>query len=148
MSRSNYSAETEINRLINAPNTSLAGLIDRAHKILSLQSQVSEVLPEDCREYCHFVSYRKGLLKLQADSATWATRLRFQQPQVIQRLKQIKAFTDIEKIKVLVRPQQVKASPKISAKPISAEAAKHLKAMANSLDQPELSAALRHLVEP
>ncbi|MCP5215463.1 MAG: DUF721 domain-containing protein [Pseudomonadales bacterium] len=148
MSRDNYSAETEISRLINARDSALARLIDRAQKILSLQSKVSARIPKDCQAFCHFLSYRDGLLKLQADSATWATRLRFQQPQIMAQLKQLAEFHDIEQIRILVRPQYVKPNPKITAKPISPAAADHLRTIADTLDQPELSAALRHIIEP
>lgn len=147
MSRRNYSAETEISRLLNAPHSALAGLLARAQKMLSLQDQLNTALPPDYQDYCQLISYRNGLLILQADTAAWSTKLRFQEPQLIKQLKQLKSFDDIQKIKIKVRPKYTKTNPKIKAKPLSPESTEHLRKVAESFDQPALSAAFRHITE-
>lgn len=148
MSKGNYSAETRISRLISTSNSPVGRLVSRAHRMIALQKAVNEVLPADCRDYCRPASYRNGVLKLQADSAAWATKLRFQQPLILNALKQRRGFADLRKIQVKVIPNYDKPKIQVAAKPISAASAEHLRETADSIDQPELSEALRRIAKP
>lgn len=147
MNRPNYSPGMQINRLINASGSAVGRLVKQAERLLVLETLVLNALPDDCRAYCRLASYRNGILKLQSDNAGWATNIRFQQTQIIKQLKNYRPFKEIRQVQVKVKPVYSQPRPTTKHKPISAAAARHLQEMADSFEEPQLCAALRHLAE-
>jgi len=121
--------------------------MNRAEKALRLEDMILQHLDMELRPRCQLVTIRDNTLVLQTESAAWATRLRFQQGALLQQLQQIPVLSKLTKILVKVRPQAKIAKPPQRAKPISADNAEHVKAVAEGLGDDELSRALKRLAE-
>lgn len=145
MNTSNYSAENLISRLVHASESTLGHLVAQANHLLSQQDVVKTALPANCQSHCQLVSYRNRTLTLQADTAAWATKIRFQQRSLIQHLKKMPGFAKIQTVRVNVRPSYEKPESIIKAKRISQQSAEHLREIAATIEDKALSAALERI---
>lgn len=130
---------------MSSQDSSLSKLLHRASGILIHQDTVRSILDAASREHCWLANYRNGTLYLQSDSAAWGTRIRMQQRMIVQQLKRVAAFKDIQSVKVSIQPRAKAQRPERTAKEISAANARQLEATAQTTDDAKLSAALEQL---
>jgi hypothetical protein len=93
--------------------------------------------------------YRQGRLSVLADTPAWAGRIRQQQQSLIGRLRQDPFFKNLRELKISVAPR-AQASDIVATTPthrsrVPADAARLLGRAAETITDPELSAALRRL---
>lgn len=99
------------------------------------------------------LSYSRGCLEIQVDSAAWATRVRHTQSALIARLREIPGFQDLRELKVRIEPPAQAASvvpTAAAARPLAkppAQTARLLRSLAGDIDDPALRAALERLSE-
>lgn len=74
-------------------------------EISTLADLVSHLLPEKLAQHCIIANIRDGLLILHTDSATAATQLRYQQQDLLEKLRLETAGAQITEIQVKVRPE-------------------------------------------
>jgi hypothetical protein len=111
------------------PTASFGGLLERAALLMRLEELLRTLLEPALAERFHVANLRQHRLILLAPSATWATRLRMQGPQLIEALKH-SGFADIEAIDVRVAPLTTETPAAPSAKPLSSAAREALDLMA------------------
>ena len=111
------------------PAASFGGLLERANLLMRLEQLLRTLLEPALAERFRVANLRQNRLILLAPSATWATRLRMQGPQLIEALKH-SGFADIEAIDIRVAPLTTEAPAAPGAKPLSPAARQALDLMA------------------
>jgi hypothetical protein len=121
----------------------VAELAKKAGKLAALDRALRQMLPPLLREQVRFANFRGDRLIFLASSPAWASRLRLQQAQILAAARAIGANAGSVTVKVAPLPPP-DPQPEQS-KPLSATAALHLKAAANSIQDPELRALFLEL---
>ncbi|KAA9002595.1 DUF721 domain-containing protein [Affinibrenneria salicis] len=71
----------------DAGNGPLRDIQQRALALLKLNRAVRGLLPAQLHPWCRVANYRQGLLVLEAASANWLMRLRYEQPTLLSALR-------------------------------------------------------------
>lgn len=140
-----YNQNRSISSLLCAPESRLGSLLAQSERLTQTEHLIKTAIPKPCREHCQLASYRNGTLSLQADSAAWATRLRYQQQDIINQLASSNDFSGIKHIKISVRPRLGKNEIHHRARPISTASLAHLREIAAQMGDSPIADALRHL---
>jgi len=81
----------------------LQPLIQKIQHIQQLNQNLNEVLSGDLKKHCRVAGLEGTCLILQVDSGAWATRLRYETPELLRALQTHKDFARIESIRWQVR---------------------------------------------
>ena len=87
---------------IVAQTPALSRLIERAHELQQIDTVVGEWLPAVLRPQVKVAVTRGDTLVLTATSAVWATRLRYEVTELLDRARESKALAHIQRIQVRV----------------------------------------------
>jgi len=127
----------------------LDNLIRRSKQLRGLSSLVSELLGPDLAAHCQLANIEGNTLILLVASTAWATRVRYQIPQLLQNFTRCEQLSHLTDIKVRISAQAtapVEEPPKRRAS-MSKEAAFCLRHCAESISDNRLSTALQHLAK-
>lgn len=128
----------------------LHGLLEHARLVGQLQHVLHACLPAAAAAHCHLADYSQGRLLIIIDNAHWATRMRYQQDQLAQRLRRHNEFADLRQIQFRVRPGAQFASTEQNAskarKQISAKARESIRDCADAISDQALREALLRLI--
>lgn len=69
-------------------NTSLLTIKERSEALSKLNELLAKLLPEILNQQCKVVNYRQGVLIIAVSSASWLTRLRYEQETLRSQLRQ------------------------------------------------------------
>jgi len=116
----------------------------RARELAVFERQVLAILPEDLAAYCHVAGVRDGCLRLFVDSPSWAARLRFQAPQLLQALMRL-GHRDVHRVQIQVSPREQPRSLPTRKLKLTAVNVRLLEQTARSLEDPRLAQALLRL---
>ena len=120
------------------------GLFARVREQQQLLAKVRSMLPPPLDRHCHAAVINHGRLLLYTDSPAWSSRLRFFPRQLDTRLRR-KDLT-FDSITVRVMPSAGSSLPKTrESRRLSAANAALLLTVADQIDDPLLSAALKRL---
>ncbi len=119
-------------------------MTERSQALRRLEHQLDQLLPPELIGRVSVGNLRQGVLILFVESAGWAARLRFQVPQLLQKLSQ-KGRIQLEKIEIRVLPPRVAPQPPKRKAEMSEASAQALESMAKSLSDPGLADALARL---
>ncbi|MCG5500994.1 DUF721 domain-containing protein [Ectothiorhodospira lacustris] len=122
-------------------------LLHRARALEALTRSVRDLLPPGPREHCWAGGMEEGCLILVTDSGAWASQLRYLQREI---LKQIKAHHGLQARSVHIRVRPAMGTARTETRhrqlsPLPPQARIALLSVANTVDDPELSQALRRL---
>lgn len=113
----------------------------KAHETV-WQNQIDSTIRSSCR--LHLL--RDGTLTITADNQTSASQLRYLSRIIIQQLQCHAEFRSLQRLRIVIRPAPITPVKQAKDLPrLSATAAKHLKEVADSLGNSELSGRLRAL---
>lgn len=140
-----YCQNHAVSNLLRSPGSRLGSLLAHSERLSQTEQLIKTAIPTPCREHCQLVSYHKGTLALQADSAAWATRLRYQQQGIINQLASSRDFSGIRHIKISVRPRLARNEIHHRVHPISTASLTHLKETAAQMGDSPIANALRKL---
>lgn len=127
--------------LLTATGSTLKTLVERAGALHRLQQAVNKRLPEDLRAHCRVANVRDQTLILQADTSTWATRLRCLIPELLAGIKSQSGMTTLRDIRIKVSvPQHNDETASPQRPSLSDHSVKLLTHVAETAD-PELRAA-------
>ncbi|OCG28060.1 hypothetical protein A9G11_11135 [Gilliamella sp. wkB108] len=68
---------------ILAKVSSLSKIQERTNALSKLSNVVSDLLPSPLNQQCRVANYRRGILVIEVSSASWLTRLRYEQSELI-----------------------------------------------------------------
>ncbi|MEQ6918315.1 DUF721 domain-containing protein [Halomonas aquatica] len=117
----------------------MATLVERA------QEHLRGHLPEEMREHLFVGGYHQGRLALITDRAAWLTRLRYEQPRLLDLLHQLPGFEAVTGFTLKVRPVRPTRAPMRQVRRMPAKAADEISSCAADVDDPGLKNALERL---
>ncbi len=113
-----------------------------------LQQAWRDQIGDELATHAQAISYEDGILKVRAESAAWASRLRQQGMQIVRQLRQRPAFRTIKKIQLRVAPDDnpaVKASNRSNRAYLSEQSRELIGTVAEEINDPGLKAAMLNL---
>jgi len=111
------------------PGSRLGNLLERAAYLIQLESLLSGLVDPGLAAQFQVAAARKNRLILISPTASWATRLRMQAPQIISSLHAA-GITEIEHIDIRVAPLVRQTVESRSSRPLSSAAKQALEHMA------------------
>jgi hypothetical protein len=124
-------------------NPTLARCLEQQRDEDRLLAQVHTLLAQPARSHCISATLTEGKLSLTADTAAWATRLRYMAPDLTRGL----AESGVIVVKVRARPQsrgtQAKTARRLSK--LSPAVSDHLMMAADHIEDAGIATALRRL---
>lgn len=125
----------------------LERLLDKVEELKILNETVSGLLEPALVPHCQVANLRSGCLVLMADSAAWATRLRYSFPDLLSRLRFEARLFNITALQCVVQKEKLTIQKPVKDSPLklSSENAKLFASMAQEESDPDLANALRKL---
>ena len=131
------SSKSPLYRLVNRA-------LDQEHKTKILRS----ILPANMALQFEVSNVRGNRLTILAKNASWATRLRFDTPRLLNQLCELQEFSQIEEIKIRsVSSLEPAATQRSLSENMSTPASEPLEELADRTEQGELKSALRKLAQ-
>lgn len=90
-----------INGLSDKADGSLRLILDNLSRIKQLDKIVKAKLSKKLQSHCRVINFRDSRLVLAADSSSWATRLKFEQSNLLSQLRE-DGFPGLTGIEILV----------------------------------------------
>lgn len=139
--------KTGFDHLLRSDKPQLQQMMSKIYQLEALNEQVMSVIEPQFHPHCRVCNLRDGILVIGVASSTWMTPLRFQCPDILQKLRQIPAFAGIIKIELKVHLPVIEAAPLPgkTVPPLSAAVAAHYLSLADACEDPELQAVLRRI---
>ena len=134
-----------LSHCLKRPSRKLSRLLRRVAEHQRAGAEFAACLPPELRACCHLASQRDGQVLLHADSAAWATRLRYLLPELGECSPML---GQADKVRVTVRPRHPRPAP--SPRPaarLSAKSADLLLECSKHIQDPKLADAFRRLSE-
>ena len=78
--------------ILSQPDTQLGRLLQRAKQIAELDILVKQYLDKNLAEHCTVCNLKNGRLMIITHSAAFATRLKYEIPSLLERLRQLDGF--------------------------------------------------------
>jgi len=140
----------QIAKLLTLNNKQANPVISEAKRLTEIKIIISQSLDQQLTDHFEVAKARNGQLLLLVDSPVWATRIRYMQNDIINRLKSYGITKNIHTISIKVRPiefsrRQTKGN--INPLSISKESAKRMLDEINSITDPELKLALLRITK-
>lgn len=144
-------ATRSLNKLLGETHTDLAILVTRSRQLQRWTGIFRSYLDAELAAHCYVSGIDAENLTIFVDSAAWATRLRFQIPQLLPKLRHANpVFVDVQNIRVKILSQQsIEQSPSLgqTGPTMNMDNAKSINSLSNSIDDPELQLALQRLAK-
>lgn len=126
-------------------------LIQRGSQLLRVDKLVRSLLGSAFGEHCRVANIKGNCLLLHVDSTVWATRIRYQLPELLRNMQQTEQLKQISEIQLRVQPQERDASPaKLTPTRkavMSRDAALCVQECASSIADDQLRSALQRLAK-
>ncbi len=140
----------QIAKLLTVKSKQVNAVISEAKRLTEIKIIISQSLDQQLADHFEVAKACNGQLLLLVDSPVWATRIRYMQSEIINRLKNYGITKNIYNISIKVRPieysrQQTKNNN--SPLSISKESAKRMLDEINSIADPELKSALLRITK-
>ena len=119
-------------------------LVDRARALDALDERLRHLLPAAVARETRLADIHNGRIVFLASSPTWASRIRLYQSTLLAEARTALGGT-VERFAVKVAPLPTVPPELTKPKPLSAAAARHLRATAKVTSDPELRALYLHL---
>jgi len=123
----------------------LGSLMRMARLIDLAQAHLRAHLPEELAEHLHVGGFRDGRLTLIADGAAWLTRLRYEQPRLLELLHELPGFEAVQGFTLKVRPVRPPKAPLRQVRHLPTRAADEISSCAADTEDPRLREALERL---
>lgn len=125
----------------------LERLIERGTQLARIDKLLKKSLPAELRPHCQLANIKGNTLILLANSTVWASRIRYQGPQLLKTLQQNERFKHITELQLRIQPQTgITRGNRIPRQAsMSSEAASYLQQFAESVDDADLRSALERL---
>ena len=132
--------------LLQQRSDHLSMLLSQVRLLRRITSVIRNVLPESLSLHCHAANIDGDTLVIGCDSSTWAAKLRYQLPHVLNRLSDHRDLPVFRLIRVRVQPLE-QGNPRTSIHRLSMpeHTAALIASVAHGTADPELKAALLRL---
>jgi hypothetical protein len=124
----------------------LSMLLSQVRLLRLITTVIRGVLPEPLSLHCHAANINGDILIIGCDSPTWAAKLRFLLPQVLERLKDHRQLPPFKHIRIRVQPIDKVVTQTAKRKvSMTTHSAAMIASVAYDTTDPELRAALLRL---
>lgn len=123
-------------------------VLEKIQKLVHLNRTLSRVLGPEAGMYCQCMSYAEGVLTVAVTNASFATRLRFAESDLLEAFKLHTEFTGIQRIVYKMQVQKIgihSRSLTVPKKKISLSSQQHIQQMAQHIKNEALQNALLSL---
>lgn len=136
--------------LADQDNSALSGVIRRGRQLHGLGVLLGEILGPELATHCQLANIRGNTLVVAVSSTAWATRVRYQSPQLLQKIRCEERLRGIDTIHVRITPLAsplTSTSHSIRRASMSDAASECLSQCAEGIEDQNLRSALRHLAK-
>jgi len=140
----------QIAKLLTVKNKQVNPVISEAKRLTEIKIVVSQSLDQQIADHLEVASSRNGQLTLLVNSPVWATRIRYMQEEIIERLKRYPLTKSIHNILIKVRPVSAPQEHKKCKKSpisISQESARQMIDEIDTISDPNLKSALLRITK-
>ncbi len=123
----------------------LGDLVARAWRLARATDCLRQGLPSPLGDHGRVAGFEGGTVVVQADSAAWASRLRFMTAEVIAAVSPVLGRVDRVKVSVASPPPAARPAPRREPPQLGPEPAQTLARAAASVNDPALREALHRL---
>lgn len=121
-------------------------ILDKVEELRLLNEVLVRYIDSDLAPHCQVANFRAGCLVIMANSAAWATRLRYTFPELLSRLRYEGRLYNLSSLHCIVRKEHfMPSAPKQAPLTISSENAQLFEDIAATETDPELAAVLQKL---
>lgn len=149
MSKSTRSDALPLKRLLQTGGDDLPSVFRRAQRLAQITHVLRASLPGKLADHCLGVNVVRNTLVLFADSAPWATRLRYEQKAILAAISRETGLS-FTRISLRVQPGAAARQPerlRPTRARLSSSSRHALESAARGVSDPELAAALRRLAK-
>ena len=132
-------------KVASSPGSTLKALLTKAELHQQAEQLVLDAVPEELADGTRLVSCTEGELVLATDNASKATRLRFRQHEIMEKLREQELFRFVWKVRIKVSPLRYRDKPEAKMTPLSKENARLLKEEAGHTKDKALREVLEKL---
>ena len=125
----------------------LPGLVRHCRQLQQLERRLFQCLDDEAVAHCRLANLSTDEAGIAVDSSAWASRLRYQLPQLLACARQLDGLSGVKAMRVVLLaayPAEAK-EPSHQAPRLSRESAHTLLSCAEHIEHPGLSAALKRL---
>lgn len=129
-------------------NRAFQRVLEKIQKLVQLNRTLSRVLGPEAGLYCQCMSYAEGVLTIAVTNASFATRLRFAEPDLLEAFKLYTDFTGIQRVVYKMQVQKIgipSGAFTAPRKKISRSSQQHIQQMAKHIKNEALQNALLSL---
>ncbi len=137
-------------RLGTLLHPSLSNLKTQIDAQIQLETLVQTLLPDSLRQYCRVTRFVQGCLTLGVSDAVWMSLLRYQLPELRDKLRQDNRFYALRSIDLEMQPAMHdfdRKKPLFVERALSTIARQSIKETSEHITYEPLSHALKHLLE-
>ncbi len=134
--------------ILQKQNYQLQQILQQAQRLQALNELVQQFLQPQMRVHCRVANYQQGSMVLAADNASVATLLRYDLPNILQKIRQTDGFAGLANIKVHVSKLHAPAKQAASHsrdQQLSNYGTQCIQQLASSLQDSDLREALQRL---
>ena len=135
-----------IDSILHQKDTGLRNLAVRVRILQKLGNALKHCIPANLAAHVEVANLRGRVLVISADSAAWATRLRYHRKAVIKHLS-AECGEEIRDMRIKISPRQELLRKVNQPKPPGPEARQSMLDAAERIADPELAGAMRRLAE-
>lgn len=95
--------EQSVHTILAKGQGPLGYVLAKVEQLRTLNQQIQTLLRPELAQHCQVANLRDGCLILQVDNAAWATQLRFEQTELLSKLRKQPALAGLASIKIQVR---------------------------------------------
>lgn len=135
-----------ITRILHQKDTGLRNLAVRVRILQNLGNALKRCIPANLAAHAEVANLRGQVLVISADSAAWATRLRYHRKAVLRHLS-AECGVEIRDMRIKISPRQELLRQVSPPEPPGPEARQNMLEAAERITDPELAGAMRKLAE-
>lgn len=142
-----------IESILKQENGALKNLLQRMAYLNQLNKLLADHLEPNLIRHCRVTQFENGHLVIIAESAIWATRIRFQSPQLIPQLKAYPPLADLKSIECKVAPNvphralMAPSSPARKVQKMSKETAEVVLEISKSIKEEKLRKIIEKIAQ-
>ena len=137
-----------LGRILADRSATVERLFRNVEFLQSINNLIGAAVSPKLAAHCWAAGLRDRQLIVVVDSPAWATRLHFEQNQLIQLLRQQPELQSLTGLQIKVRPKETtQPNPVRRVAPLSAQSTADINACADTINDPALAKALRRLAE-
>lgn len=148
MSEPSYRSLRQIGEQSQGP---LKSLQQKLMQLQAIAAELERILPDNLKSQCRVAGLKDCTLLVCSANQAWASRLRFQLPQLLSQLRAAGfpwlAQIRLSPVSIQIEPIAARPETFIPVKPVSDKSCNELRQLAQQIQEPELKQALERLLK-